>query len=56
MKYFFILAITAGVLASCTGTDASGSKSKNDSVKHAQFMNAVSDTANYTSLQWIDST
>src|SRR6476661_2156127 len=56
MKYFFILAVTAGVLASCTGTDASSHQSKNDSMKHAQAMNAVSDTASYTSIQWLDST
>src|SRR4051812_9415860 len=56
MKYFLILAFTARVLASCGSTDASGNHSKDDSVKHAQAMNAVSDTANYTTMQWIDST
>jgi len=56
MKYLFIVSITAGILASCSGTDSSGNQSKSDSAKHAQAMNAVSDTANYTTLQWVDST
>jgi hypothetical protein len=56
MKYIFILFIVAGSLASCMGTDASSHLSKEDSLKHAQQMNAVSDTANYTTLQWVDST
>src|SRR6476620_4790647 len=56
MKYFFILSIAACVLVSCSGTDSSGNQSKADSAKHAQAMNAVSDTANYTTLQWVDST
>jgi hypothetical protein len=56
MKYFFILFTVAGGLVSCMSGDASGTQSKEDSLKHAQRMNAVSDTANYTALQWIDST
>ena len=56
MKYFFLLLSTAYVFASCTGSDSSVGQSKEDSIKHAQRMNAVDDTANFTSIQWIDST
>jgi len=55
MKYFFLL-LTAAVFASCAGSDTSSNQSKEDSATHAKKMNAVNDTANYTSIQWIDST
>ena len=48
---FFI----AALFTSCTSTDASSKLSGEDSAKHAQQMNAVNDSANFTSLQWIDS-
>lgn len=56
MKYFFILLAAANVLFSCAGADASGQHAGGDSAKRAQRMTAVSDTANYTSVQWVDST
>jgi hypothetical protein len=56
MKAFFGLFIVAGVLVSCSGTDASAGKNHEDSLKRAQKMNAVEDTANYTEIQWLDST
>lgn len=56
MKRMFGLLIAAGVLLSCGGRDASASKNLEDSATHAQRMNAVSDTANYTEIQWLDST
>ena len=56
MKYFLILSITASVFVSCSGTDASGSHSKNDSLHRAQAHQAIDDTANYTAIHWIDST
>lgn len=56
MKHFLIPFIAAGLLASCSGTDASSHQSSEDSAKQAQRLNSVSDTANYTALQWLDST
>jgi hypothetical protein len=56
MKYVFFFFIAAGVLLSCTSTDASSKQGNGDSATHAQQMNAVNDSANYTTVQWIDST
>lgn len=56
MKNFFILFIVAILFASCAGTDTSGRQSGEDSAKQAQRTKAVTDTSNYTSLQWVDST
>lgn len=56
MNNFFILLVVAGAFASCTGTDASAPKNGEDSAAQAQRLNAVNDTATYTSLQWLDST
>ena len=56
MKYFILLFTTAAVFASCAGSDSTANQGKQDSAKRAQKMNAVDDTANYTSIQWIDST
>lgn len=49
---FFI----ANVFVSCMNSDASGRHTTEDSLQHAQRLNATSDTANFTSLQWLDST
>ena len=53
MKNFFLLCLAVGALVSCSNSDASGSAA---SGKPAQRADAVYDTANYTTLQWIDST
>lgn len=51
MKYLFLLFIAAGIY-SCTGNDqAVAGMGTQDSVNRA----AMADTANYTSIQWIDS-
>jgi hypothetical protein len=52
---FVLSALTATViLASCTG-NAGTSYSREDSIKHAKMLEATRDTANYTSIEWIDS-
>ena len=57
MKQLIILFAGATLLYSCAGNDANSTESaKDDSVKHARILEAVNDTANFTSLQWMDST
>ncbi|HUQ97575.1 MAG TPA: DUF1573 domain-containing protein [Chitinophagaceae bacterium] len=56
MNYFFMLLLAAGALSSCGNTDASASKPGADSAALAASLNAVNDTATYTSITWIDST
>lgn len=56
MKVIFLLFCAAALLQACTSTDASSNVSKTDSLKLAQQQHAVEDTANYTAIQWIDST
>ena len=54
MKYLFLFLI-AGVIAACKSTDKSATTqdaAKADSIKMA----AIADTANYTTIQWLDST
>lgn len=53
----FILSITT-ILLACTSTDkkTGDSNSKSDSTLQAEKAKIMSDTANYTSIQWLDST
>ena len=53
MKYLFLF-LVAGIVISCTGTDKSSSKDQTtqDSLNKA----SLADSANYTTLEWIDST
>ena len=44
------------ILFSCTSNDAAtGTTNKHDSAQHANLVNASTDTANFTSIQWLDS-
>jgi hypothetical protein len=57
MKQLLTLFASITLLYSCTGNDANSAEAaKEDSIKHAQILDAVNDTANFTTLQWIDST
>ena len=56
MKNLFYLFFAAGAFCSCSNTDASGHQSSADSAKQAQRLDAVQDTSNFTTIQWIDST
>ncbi|MDQ3682009.1 MAG: DUF1573 domain-containing protein [Bacteroidota bacterium] len=57
MKYIFITLIGSILFFACENNDGNSTgQSLNDSAKHAQMLNAVSDSTNYTSIQWIDST
>ncbi|HVE60831.1 MAG TPA: hypothetical protein VNA26_03380, partial [Chitinophagaceae bacterium] len=57
MKYIFIILIVNSLFFSCANSDAGNTaKSNSDSTKQAQMANAISDSSNYTSIQWIDST
>ena len=54
MKHFLFLIIVAGLFA-CNDTDSKTSSSTT-SISPAQRDSAFSDSANYTSIQWLDST
>ncbi len=56
-KTLFILFAALGLMA-CTSTDKKSAESENksDSTLQAEKAKMMSDTANYTSLQWLDST
>ena len=56
MKYILILGFSAGLFASCANTDASTPANQEAASTPATPANAADDTANYTALQWIDST
>lgn len=56
MNYFLMGLVAASFFTSCMNTDASSRQGASDSATHAQRLNATSDTANFTSLQWLDST
>jgi hypothetical protein len=56
MKQLLILFASTTLLYSCTGNDANSAEAaKEDSIKHARILEAVNDTANFTSIQWVDS-
>ena len=56
-KIIFILSITI-VLLACTSTDkkSGDANSNSDSTQQAEKAKIMSDTANYTNIQWLDST
>jgi hypothetical protein len=53
MKYFFLLALTGSLLTACTGNDA---QMVSSAEQKQQSEAAMKDTANYTTIEWIDST
>jgi hypothetical protein len=55
-RTFFFLFVAAGFVA-CTSADKKTGESTNaDSTMRAEKAKLMSDTANYTSIQWLDST
>lgn len=57
MKHIFTALVACSLFAACTSNDAkSTDAAKADSIKHAEMINAVNDSANFTSIQWLDST
>lgn len=57
MKKIFIFLAASSLLYACNSNDAQGSNSNyDDSVKHARMLEAASDSTNYTTIQWLDST
>lgn len=57
MKQLFILLTGATLLYACNSNDANSTEAgKKDSLEHARILDAVNDTANFTSIQWLDST
>lgn len=55
MKPFFLIVFVSSLLASCTSNDAMSLVSAPGSAGRATMMDAASDTANFTSIQWLDS-
>jgi hypothetical protein len=57
MRSFIALIVLSIVLFSCTNNDTSSTKgyTTEDSIKHAKMLEAANDSANYTSIQWLDS-
>jgi hypothetical protein len=56
MKYLFVALIGTGLLYSCTSNDAKTTDTRHtDSVNHAKQVDAANDSANFTSVQWLDS-
>ena len=53
MKYIVFLLVT-GIILSCGGADKQGNSSTNPN-KDSARMAAMTDTANFTTIQWLDS-
>ena len=59
MKHILIAVLSSSLIFSCANSDTksteSASYSKEDSAKRQQMLDAAADSANFTSIQWIDS-
>jgi hypothetical protein len=59
MKYLLIAALSSSLLFSCGNSDTkvagTGTYSKEDSAKRQQMLDAAADSANFTTIQWLDS-
>ena len=56
MKYLFLTLIASSLFFSCANNEAATTgQSNSDSAKQTQTMDAITDSSNYTSVQWIDS-
>ena len=57
MKYIFSIVLISSLHFACTSNDVNSvDKQSVDSAKRAQQLNAATDSANFTLIQWIDST
>lgn len=57
MKYIFSIVLISSLHFACTSNDVNSvDKQSVDSAKRAQQLNAATDSANFTRIQWIDST
>ena len=58
MKKIFFIWSVALLAAACNSNDksAANNKSKKDTLTEAQKSSAINDSANYTTVQWLDST
>lgn len=54
MRIFSLLCVSLLIITSCT-ENTNGKGSREDSIKRAQTLDAVMDTNNVASIQWIDS-
>jgi hypothetical protein len=54
MKYLFSVLLAASLFAACNG-NKDAAYTKEDSIKHAQMLDAAMDTTNVTDIQWLDS-
>jgi len=62
MKQLFVATALAGLLFACKSADKKGAATTEqdqriqDSIRYAENQKIINDTANYTSLTWLDST
>ncbi|MEO6069792.1 MAG: DUF1573 domain-containing protein [Chitinophagaceae bacterium] len=56
MKYIFLLVFPSFLLFACSNSDTKTAASAEDSLKNARISEAANDTAQFTSIQWLDST
>ena len=57
MKKIFFIGSVVLIFTACNSNDkAASDKSKKDTLSEAQKSSAISDSANYTTIQWLDST
>ncbi len=57
MKYIVSIVLISSLHFACTSNDVNSvDKQSVDSAKRAQQLNAATDSANFTQIQWIDST
>ena len=56
MKYIFSIVLISSLHFACTSNDVNSvDKQSVDSAKRAQQLNAATDSANFTQIEWIDS-
>lgn len=58
MKYLLIAALGSSLLFACNSNDTNATAkgyTTEDSIKHQKMLDAVNDSANFTSIQWLDS-
>jgi hypothetical protein len=55
MKPIFCVLAGSILVVACNSNDTATEATSNDSIKHEQQISAVNDTANFTSIEWIDS-
>lgn len=56
MKYIFLFLLSGSLITACNSTDKKEGSTTHSSTSDSLAQKAMTDTANYTSIQWLDST